>query len=53
MQYYWLLKNAVVSFGIDNVPYLSQTGYNGEKIKKRTYGITGSPKCEKSKVCDR
>lgn len=40
-------------FEIDNVPYPSQTGYNGEKIKKGSHGVTGSPKFEKSKVCDR
>ena len=42
-----------INFGIDNVPYLSQTGYNGGKIKKRYHEFTGSTKSEKSKVCDR
>ncbi len=40
-------------FEIDNVPYPSQTGYNGEKIKKGPHEFTRSPKYQKSKVCDR
>ncbi len=40
-------------FGLDNVPYPSQTGYNEEKTKKVPYEFPGSRKSKKSKVCDR
>lgn len=40
-------------FELDNVPYLSQTGYNGKKIKMRPYEFPGRAKFKKSKVCDR
>ncbi len=32
-------------FGIDNVPYPSQTGYNVRKSEKEGYEFARSPKC--------
>lgn len=46
-------NRSLVMFEIDNVPYPSQTEYNERKAKKGSHGVTGWPKCEKSKGCDR